>query len=296
MCLGVNFINGIRMEIDMKNKNILLLAGAALIAAKGLDNRLEVTHYSVSSDKLPMEFDNFRISLIADFHCDKTAGLIDAIRNENPDIICAAGDMAHDDGTYEPFLNLLRALVEIAPVYIISGNHDIWRSDFEELVRKCKDIGGRYLRDERVFIEKDGKKIAISGMEDPYYTSASGISKRVSKSLEQLENYDGYEILMFHRANLLDMFSGKGFDLILSGHMHGGQFRIPKVGGVICPKTNLYDKSGIFFPKYFGGEYKNGETTMIVTRGVGNPTILPRLFNRPEICTVILKSNKSEAI
>lgn len=274
----------------MSKTGLFLLAGAALVAAKGLDNRLEVTHYTINDEKIPAEFNDFKISLIADFHCDKTAGLADAIRGESPDIICASGDMTHDEGSYHAFLSLLKTLVEIAPVYIVSGNHDVWRSDFNELVKKCKDIGAVYLQNERIILTKNSSSIALSGIEDPYATSNNIIRENVNKSLDILGKYDGYEILMFHRANLLDLFVDCGFDLILSGHMHGGQFRIPGVGGVVGPKTNIYDKSNFLFPKYFGGEYKNKDTRMIVTRGIGNPTILPRLFNRPEICTLTLKS------
>ena len=100
---------------------------------------------------------------------------------------------------------------------------------------------------------------------------------------------DGFNVLMFHRANLLDVFKNTDFDLILSGHMHGGQFRIPGIGGVVSPKTNFMQKGRIFFPKYFGGEYSLDDTKMIVSRGIGNPTILPRVFNRPEICSITLK-------
>jgi len=273
----------------MKKGNILLLGAAALIAAKGLDNRLEVTHYKVTSPKIPEDFDNFRISLIADFHCDTTAGLADAIREEHPDIICASGDMTHDDRSYEPFINLLRSLVEIAPVYIVSGNHDVWRHNYKELVTRCRELGAVFLQDERVFVKRGGSEIAISGIEDPFSVTYNGIREHLIGSLSKLQRYDGFDVLMFHRANLMDMIPDGRFDLILAGHMHGGQFRIPGLGGVLCPKTNFHDNTKILFPKYFGGEYSKKNTKMIVTRGIGNPTIIPRLFNRPEICTITLK-------
>ncbi len=275
----------------MKKINMLLLAGAALVVAKGLDNRLEVTHYTVNSPKIPKEFDNFRISLIADFHCDTTAGLTDAIRGEHPDIICAAGDMTHDDRSYLPYTNLLKGLLDIAPVYMISGNHDVWRSDYKELVSACKNMGANFLQNERSFIKRGDAQIGICGIEDPFSVTAEGIRQNISDALSQVTGYEGFDVLMFHRANLLDMLVNHGFDLILSGHMHGGQVRIPGIGGLVCPKTNLNDKTRILFPKYFGGEYEKDGTKMIVTRGIGNPTIIPRLYNRPEICTIVLKAS-----
>ena len=273
----------------MKTVGKLLVAGAVFALAKGLDNRLEVTHYQIKSKKLPKSFENFRIVHIADFHCDKTAGVSDAIRNEKPDIICVTGDMAHDDGSFYPFIELLKKLSKIAPVYLVSGNHDVWRSDYEEFIVECKKCGAVFLQDERVLLEKDGEQISISGIEDPFSVTYNEIHKNLDKSIEKLGKSDLYDILLFHRANLLDKFSDCGVDLILSGHMHGGQIRIPGIGGMVCPKTNFHDKTKILFPKYFGGEYEIGKTKMIVTRGLGNPTIFPRLYNRPEICTVILK-------
>lgn len=275
----------------MKFLGKVLLAGAVIVAAKGLDNRLEVSHYTVNSDKIPDKFDGFRILHLSDFHCDSTAGLVDAIKNENPDIICVTGDMTHDTGSIEPFINLLKQIVKISPVYIVSGNHDVWRNDYAKLVEKCREIGAVVLEDESVLIKKESDFISISGIEDPYSVNHDKICEKINKSISKISKIDGFNILLFHRANLLDIFKDSGFDLILSGHMHGGQFRIPWVGGVVSPKTNFMGKGRIFFPKYFGGEYSLDETKMIVSRGVGNPTILPRVFNRPEICTIVLKRN-----
>ena len=275
----------------MKFLGKVLLAGAVIVTAKGLDNRLEVSHYTVKSDKLPIKFDGFRILHLSDFHCDCTAGLVDAIKNENPDIICITGDMTHDTGSIEPFIGLSQQIIEISPVYLVSGNHDVWRNDYSQLVEKCREIGAVVLEDESAIINKDNESISISGINDPYSVNHDEISQKIDNSISKISKIDGFNILSFHRANLLDMFNDCGFDLILSGHMHGGQFRIPGVGGVVSPKTNFMGKGRIFFPKYFGGEYSLNNTKMIVSRGIGNPTILPRVFNRPEICTIILKKN-----
>ncbi len=275
----------------MKLISKVLLAGAVVVAASGLDNRLEISHYTVNSDKIPDDFDGFRILHLSDFHCDTTAGLSNAVRDERPDIICITGDMTHDTGTITPFTDLLKELLEIAPVYVVSGNHDIWRNDYNELMKVCEGLGAVHLKDRSLQINRDNSHITLSGIEDPSSVNHHTISKRINESMKKLEITDGYNILLFHRANLMDIFEKKGFDLILSGHMHGGQFRLPGVGGVVSPRSNFMSKGRIFFPKYFGGEYKLDDTKMIVSRGVGNPTILPRIFNRPEICTIILKKN-----
>lgn len=273
----------------------LLFAGAVVVAAKGLDNRLEVSHYSVNSDKIPEEFDGFRILHLSDFHCDTSAGLADAIRGEHPDIICVTGDMTHDTGSYMPFINLLREMIEIAPVYMVSGNHDVWRKDYDEFVLECKNLGAVFLQNENIILEKNNSHISIAGIEDPSFVTHGKILDKINNGLNFIKMTDSFNLLLFHRANLLDIFGDSKFDLILSGHMHGGQVRIPGIGGVISPKTNFMDKGRIFFPKYFGGEYELNDTTIIVSRGVGNPTILPRVFNRPEICTIIL-NKKSVAL
>lgn len=268
----------------------ILLAGAAVAAVKGLDNRLEITHYTVKSDKLPKEFDGFKICLFSDLHNDTTAGLSDAVRSENPDIICIPGDMTNDKKSYSPLIPLLDRLVNIAPVYMTSGNHDVWRNDYHELVLCCKNKGVIFLEDESVYIEKGSSKIKICGINDPIARSASATEKNLFSSLEKFEQENIYTVLLFHRANLFDFLLNSGFDLVLSGHMHGGQIRIPGIGGFVSPKTNVLSGSGLLFPNYISGEFNKSNTKMIVTRGIGNPSFIPRLYNRPELCSITLKS------
>lgn len=267
----------------------LAVIGGALLLANGLDNRLEVTHYQVKQKSLPKEFDGFRIVHISDFHCDTTPGLVNEIRGEFPDIIVITGDLAHDTGSFDAFIHLLEQLLKIAPCYMVSGNHDVWRTDYKDLVAACRARGGIFLQDERVELERSGAKIAISGIEDPFTRDKDLMAKKLAQSLNTLGPYDGYELLLFHRASSLDRLKDQGFDLILAGHMHGGQFRIPGVGGVLAPRSSLSENSKMFFPKYFGGRYENGGTVMIVNRGIGNPMVIPRFFNRPEIGSIVLE-------
>ena len=276
----------------MKTLSKVILAGAAIAAIKGLDNRLEITHYTAKSNKLPKEFDKFKICLFSDLHNDTTAGLSDAVRGENPDIICIPGDITHDKNSYSPFISLLERLVDIAPVYITSGNHDVWRSDYHDLVLCCKNKGAIFLEDESVYFEKGNSKIKICGINDPIARSSAATEKNLFSSLTKMQQEDIYTILLFHRANLFDFLSNSGFDLVLSGHMHGGQIRIPGIGGFVSPKTNVLSGSGILFPNYICGEFNKNNTKMIVTRGIGNPSFIPRLYNRPELCSITLKSSQ----
>lgn len=270
----------------------LAVAGGILCIVKGLDDRLETTHYIMESPEIPEEFNGFRILQFSDLHADSIPGLVDEIRNESPDIIVSTGDLVHDRGSYAQGVRVCRRLTEIAPVYAVSGNHDLWRSDYMEFEKELTDAGVRTLHDERIELKKNGAKIGLAGIDDPFSRDNARIKKTIKKSLSKIPEYDGYDILLFHRANLLDLLKNHGFNLILAGHMHGGQFRLPIGGrGIISPKSS-WNGSKLFFPKYFAGHYHSTNTQMIVNRGVGNPMIIPRLFNRPEITVVTLKHSE----
>ncbi len=270
------------------------VGGGVLLAAKGLDNRLEVTHYTMTSEKIPDAFNGYRILQISDYHCDTVMGLVDIITGESPDIIVSTGDLVHDKGSYEPGVRLIERLIRIAPVYLVNGNHDVWRSDYSEFEEELNDTGAVTLHNERVIIARGDAEIGLAGIDDPFARTAEGIASAMKASIAAVPPYDGYNILLFHRANLMNYFYHSDYDLILSGHMHGGQMRLPWVGGVVAPKSSWAAGNNILFPNFVGGLYHHGNTEMVVNRGIGNPMIIPRLFNRPEIVVITLKSKKGE--
>ncbi len=267
----------------------LALTGGILCAVKGLDNRLEVTHYNISSPKIPKNFDGFKILQISDYHCDAIPGIVSETHCEMPDIIVSTGDLADDDGSYEPAIRLCEQLLKIAPVYAVNGNHDVWRADYKKFDRELADTGVRTLHNERIQLESGGERIGLCGIDDPLSNDEKKFGRGLEKSLSQLPPYQGYDILLFHRANMFDMIKQHGFDLVLAGHMHGGQIRLPSGRGIVAPKSAWTGKASMFFPKYVGGHYRYGDTEMIVSRGLGNPMIIPRLFNRPEITVITLR-------
>lgn len=269
------------------------ITGGILCVVKGLDNRLEVTHYNISSPKIPEEFNGFKILQVSDYHGDSVPGLVEEIKRESPDIIVSTGDLVHDKGTYSAGVRLCEHLVDIAPVYAVTGNHDLWRSDYNKFEKELSQIGVVTFHDERITLDRKGSEIALSGIDDPFALNNVKIAENIQNSLSKFSRYNGYNILLFHRANLFDQLKYQGFDLILAGHMHGGQFRLPSGRGVVAPKSSWASKSPMFFPRYVGGHYHAPHTDMIVSRGVGNPMLLPRLFNRPEL-TVITLQNKKE--
>lgn len=268
----------------------LAIAGGVLCIAKGFDNRIETTEYKISSKKLPKEFDGFTIVQISDFHCDTFAGIGGEIKQLNPDIIVSTGDLADDKGSYAPAVRLCNELTKIAPMYAVTGNHDVWRGDYSQFEKELTALGVKTLHNERVNIERGGEYISLSGIDDPFAISNDNITENVQNSLAQLPHTDLFDILLFHRANLLDEIKHYGFDLILAGHMHGGQVRLPWGSGVFAPRSSVLSGKSMLFPKYFGGKYTHKHTTMIVNRGLGNPMVIPRLFNRPEITAITLKS------
>lgn len=278
----------------MKLWSKLLIAGGVVLAVNGLDNRLEITHYAPEFDNLPEEFDGYTIAQVSDYHCDNIPGIETEIRNEAPDIIVCTGDMADDKGSYLPAIRLLERLCEIAPVYMVTGNHDLWRTDYTDFLNDCEEVGAKYLHNERVILKKDGACISLSGIDDPFVCDRDKIAAALEKSISKLGKYDGFEVVLFHRANMLDNFRARGYDLILSGHMHGGQIRMPVTkSGVCAPTSSIRVGGDAFFPKYSGGYYTLGKTQMIVNRGLGNPMVIPRLFNRPEITIIKLKRSKT---
>lgn len=265
------------------------MAGGALVLAQGLDKRLEVTNYIVQSDKIPAAFNGFKIAQISDYHSDSVPGVTDAIREIKPNLIVSTGDLADDEGSYLPALHLCEQIAPIAPVYAVTGNHDVWRGDYGDFERDIYNAGVTTLHNERVLLDGDGESISLAGIDDPFTLSATRASENVRKSLSKIRGYDGYDILLFHRANLFDCVKDQGFDLILSGHMHGGQVRFPNGRGFVSPKSSWTGKHSVFFPKYSGGRYTSDNTEMLVSRGIGNPMLIPRLFNRPELAIVTLQ-------
>lgn len=271
-----------------KTLKVLAAAGGLYLAAKGLDNRLETTRYTVSSVKIPSEFDGFKIAQISDVHSDAAPGLVSAVTAEKPDIIVSTGDLVHHMGGYDYSLGLCRKLLKIAPVYAVTGNHDVWRSDYAEFENALSAIGVKTLHNERIPLKRGGGHIYLSGIDDPFAVSNRRINAFLEKAAAPADGADSYNILLFHRANRVNFFREYRFNLILAGHMHGGQARIPHLGGVISPRSS-WASSKIFFPKYVGGLYTLGSAVVIVSRGLGNPMVIPRVFNRPELVTVTLR-------
>lgn len=273
-----------------------ILALLILVIAVGLrpflywqNETLEVTHYIIRSEKLPRSFDGYKIVLLADiqgkvFDGDN-APLYEAIEAQDADMLCIAGDLVDEGvaGSREVVTNLLRTCELPEQVYAVTGNHDVWSERFDEFAQELEETYPiTFLENESVRIEKGGETITLSGISDPNTWDDVEAMEYVAAADKQIEKDEAYYILMFHRANMLDYFNDKEYDLVLSGHMHGGQVRLPFVGGLKSPH-------GDWFPKYSGGRYDAADKTYIVSRGIGNAVRVPRLFNRPELVVITLQ-------
>lgn len=266
------------------------------------NNWLQVSRYRIESKKIPHGFDGYKILQLSDLHSKKfgksNRRLIRKIDELNPDIIVITGDVMNnkrDDGSV--FLDLLDSLTKQRKCYYITGNHEqfttLWDQDFlPAYLDKIRKAGTTVLNNEKVVLKKGSDRIHLYGMQIDlkYYRN---LTKAEFKGIEfhknTMSNLLGecrpeiFNLLLTHNPLYFETYADWGADLVLCGHVHGGVARIPSVGGLLSPER-------VLFPKYSEGVYSIGKSSMIVNRGLGNSTVNLRVFNRPEITLIALKS------
>ncbi|MFJ5771205.1 metallophosphoesterase [Psychrobacillus sp. NPDC093180] len=257
---------------------LIVIAIALYIGNYGI----KTTKITIESERIPTAFNDLKIVQISDLH-DATFGenqekLAQKVRNASPDLIFLTGDLI-DSNRYdlENSLELVRQIISLAPIYYVTGNHEIATNDVDHIKSALSDLGVHVLSNEETIIEKDGEHLRIVGIEDPL----NGVS--VGDSLSKFGKMDDYTLVLSHRPETFQDYVDSGVDLVFSGHAHGGQFRIPGLGGLAAPGQGL-------FPKYTAGVYEEQDTKMIVSRGLGNSVFPVRVFNTPEIVVVTLKA------
>ncbi|WP_420489528.1 metallophosphoesterase [Neobacillus niacini] len=285
------------MKKKTKKKWLYFLIGMALLIYFFYfqNNSIVTSEYTISSDKLPQNFNEYKIVQLSDLHSksfgNDQSDLVKKVKKLEPDLILFTGDLIDSERYDEkPSLILMERLVQVAPVYYVTGNHEWWSGKFNTLEDKLKNIGVQLLRNTAQEITIGTDKIQIIGIDDPSnveetYVERAKTEENITNSIEEIEGEDNFQILLSHRPEMFSLYSEYGFDVVFSGHAHGGQFRIPFVGGLIAPDQGL-------FPQYTSGKYKSDNTTIIVNRGLGNSIIPIRVFNRPEIVVVTLSSVK----
>lgn len=256
------------------------------------NNSIVISEYTISSEKIPQSFDAYKIVQLSDLH-SKSFGndqnkLVKKINELKPDVIVFTGDLIDADRyDEEPSLKLMERLVGIVPVYFVTGNHEWWSGKFHTLEGKLHNIGVQVMRNTTEEVSIGNDKIKILGIDDPAYVETylqeALTEENIAKAIGEIEGEDHFQILLSHRPEMFSLYRKYGLDVVFSGHAHGGQIRIPFVGGLIAPNQGL-------LPKYTAGKYELESTTMIVNRGLGNSIIPIRVFNRPEIVVVTLRS------
>ncbi len=265
---------------------VILILIAALIAWAAIDSRnIDVTRFTVSG--APEAFSGFKIAQISDLHNAEfgtdNQKLIDILKKEAPDAIVITGDLIDARRTNTEIAeSFARRCMEIADCYYVPGNHEARLGDTYDAFESALIADGvNVLRNGSVRIRKEMDAIRIIGVDDPAFAKASDAITNLDAALEALSS-DDFTILLAHRPELIDEYSKWGIDLVLSGHAHGGQIRLPGIGGLYAPGQG-------FFPRYTSGNYTVGDTEMIVSRGIGNSAFPLRVNDRPEVVIVTLK-------
>lgn len=268
----------------------ILIVG--ILMWKYTDNTsIQVTTYRITSEQIPSGFHGFRIAQIADLHNarfgENNENLVSLLRESDPDIILFTGDQI-DANKADPdvVLELVKQTTQIAPCYLVSGNHEgsvPWNKQFETDLRS---YGVTVLKDEVHELECNGAIIDLIGLDDAtinsrYYSHGAKVS--LEMALQELERDSAhYSILLAHRPEYLYVYERNDIDLVLSGHVHGGQIRV-NGRGLIGPGKEL-------FPQYDAGVYTLGDATMVLSRGLGNSIFPWRINNPPEIVITELSS------
>lgn len=270
----------------MRKKHWWILPALAILVALALialDERLILRTYTVVSPKLTAEV---RLAVVTDFHSsDNADDVVAMVASCAPDAVLLVGDMFDDDIANRPTertLSLMRQLSAQYPCYYVSGNHEAWTGEMDALYQQTEEAGVTVLRMSSGVLTVRGQRIALCGIPDPYemvFSGAPDTEEQLRQALEDVDSAD-FTVLLAHRPELLAKYAQFPLDLVVSGHAHGGQVRIP---GVL---NGLYAPNQGWFPKLAGGAYTQDGTTLIVSRGLAVRTRLPRIFNRPEVVLV----------
>ena len=260
-----------------------VLAILVVLTLIALDERLILRTYTVASPKLTAEV---RLAVVTDFHSsDNADDVVAMVTSCAPDAVLLVGDLFDDDTQNRPperTLSLMRQLSAQYPCYYVSGNHEAWTGEMDALYQQTEEAGVTVLRMSSGVLTVCGQRIALCGIPDPYemvFSGAPDTEEQIRQALEDVDSAD-FTVLLAHRPELLAKYAQFPFELVVSGHAHGGQVRIP---GVL---NGLYAPNQGWFPKLAGGAYTQDGTTLIVSRGLAVRTRLPRIFNRPEVVLV----------
>jgi len=238
------------------------------------------------------ENSSIKIVLISDLHStiygENQIELINIILEQKPDLIIMAGDILDDEIPNLGTELLLSGIKDIAPIYFVTGNHEYYNNNVEVNKELLRSYNVNILSDCYVKININDNEIILAGIEDSakknYDTPEYNLDEIMEYAFRELDEVELYKILIAHRPEKINIYKNFSFNLILSGHTHGGQVRIPPfINGLYAPDQGV-------FPKYAGGIYKHNGVIHIISRGLSVKPELPRIFNSPELVVIIIKT------
>ncbi|RLJ91063.1 metallophosphoesterase [Planococcus citreus] len=253
------------------------------------NNWIVTTEYSVQSDKVPDAFAGKRIVQVSDLHNaefgDQQQSLLDKVEAANPDAIFITGDLIDSDRyDLERSLAAVDGLVEMSEVYYVIGNHEVSSNRLDdEIVPALEERGVEVLRNRSLMWEQDGEAIQIAGIDDPLMDIYLHEEEFTRNSIAEAGLNDAFTLLLAHRPEQLETYASEGIDVVFAGHAHGGQIRIPGLGGLIAPGQG-------WFPSMTEGVFESGDTQLVLSRGLGNSGFPLRVFNLPEVVVVTLEN------
>lgn len=272
-----------------RRKTAVLLVLTALLAAGFLlwgNCSLQTTETALVSPALPPAFDGLRIVELADLH-GRVFGrgsrrLLAAVRRAEPDLICIDGDLFDEHTDLAMLPPLLRGLCAIAPVYYVTGNHE-WRvPGLRGILAQMRACGVKVLQDDWRVLRRGEDALIVAGTDDPCGPAERKTPAELIADIRAEAGEAAFLLLLTHRNDQLPQWSALGVQAVLAGHCHGGVVRLPFVGGLFGTDRRL-------FPAWDAGLYRQGETALYVSRGLGYTNVHFRLFNRPEVAVIVLR-------
>lgn len=257
------------------------------------NNCIEVSHYSIETDKLSSDSDPIKIVHLSDLHSKRFGNgqknLIEIIEKEQPDLIVITGDIIDSRHThFEPALTLLNKSKDIAPTYFITGNHDVAIPNYRDFLSQIKDTGATYLNNYSQPIELQDAFIHLHGVDDSNLIGYKNFYENL-EVLSTAMDTEQFNILLVHKPRFLETYASLNYDLVFSGHAHGGQIKLPGIGGLYTPGQG-------FLPKYTEGIIQQNDTNLVISRGLGNSLFPVRILNNPEVVVLTIQPKKDSVL
>lgn len=253
-------------------------------------NRIQTEELTISSPRLPAAFDGLRIVQVSDLHGKEfgagNAALLEKVAQLKPDIIALTGDIIDNSAQFSIIEPVARGLAAIAPTYYVTGNHEWAIREAYTVKSALRECGVTVLSNQWLPLERDGQTMVLAGIDDPNGPYDQMTPTELAEEIRQALG-DPYILLLAHRNEYYGVYSDGGFDVTLCGHVHGGIIRLPFTDGLIDNTRRR------FFPSYTAGLYPlESGGTLMVSRGLGNGGMAFRLFNRPHLPVIVLRSEE----